>query len=78
MGFAAMWNGFCGMAVIHILLKKWSPLFDSKKEKMESEPIWARLLHFLIQYWNESRIAAIKNRLGKYIKVECLSSQRGR
>jgi hypothetical protein len=26
-----------------IILKRWTPTFDAKKEKIEEEPIWVRL-----------------------------------
>lgn len=57
------------MVGIPIITKKWSPLFSSKKEKIECDPIWVRLSCFPIQYWNESRFAAIRNWIGKYIEA---------
>ena len=35
---------------IHVLLKKWTPLFDAKREFENEEMIWFRLLAFPMEY----------------------------
>jgi len=51
--------------------------FDAKKEMVECEPIWVRLPGFPIQYWNESIVSMVGNRLGKYLEVEISFKQAG-
>lgn len=49
-----------------VLLKRWSPLFDPKREQIGVGPIWVRLLG-LPQYWSEDVFIRIGNRLGTYL-----------
>ena len=50
-----------------VLLKSWTPFFDSKTEKVAKELLWVRLPGFPMNLWNETRFAAIGNYLGEYV-----------
>jgi len=63
---------------VPIILKKWTPFFDSKKEKVEMEPIWVRLPGFPMNLWNETRFAEIGNFLGEYICADFSYKETGR
>ena len=52
---------------VPILLKSWTPFFDSKTEKVAKELLWVRLPGFPMNLWNETRFAAIGNYLGEYV-----------
>jgi len=55
------------MAGVPIILKRWTPFFDSKLEKVVMEPIWVRLPGFPMELWKEARFAEVGNYLGEYI-----------
>jgi len=35
-----------------LVLKRWNPTFDAKKEQMDEEPNWVCLLGLPMQLWN--------------------------
>jgi hypothetical protein len=52
------------------ILKRWTPTFDAKRERVDEEPIWVRLPGLPMQYWNTHRFAAIGNLLGRYLEAD--------
>lgn len=50
-----------------VFLKRWTLLFDSKKEKMGVGPIWVRLLGFPLQFWLKYVFRCIGDDLGIYL-----------
>ena len=55
------------MLGVPIVLKSWSPFFDSKMENFDKEPLWVKLPGFPMNLWNETRFAEIGNYLGEYV-----------
>jgi hypothetical protein len=55
-----------------IVLKRWTPNFDAKRERVDVVPIWVRLSGLPMQYWNSVHFAAIGNKLGTILKRICL------
>ena len=53
-----------------VLLKRWSPLFDSETEKIGVGPVWIRLLGLPLQYWSEDIFRRIGNSLGTYMESD--------
>jgi hypothetical protein len=53
-----------------IVLKRWTPGFDAKRERVDVVPVWVRLPGLPMQYWNPVRFSAIGNKLGEYIDVD--------
>ena len=52
---------------VPIVLKSWTPFFDSQLEKINKEPLWVKLPGFPMHLWNENRFAEIGNYLGEYV-----------
>jgi len=48
-------------------MKRWTPLFDAQREKVENEPIWIRLPGLPMIFWKPARLKAIGDHLGKFI-----------
>jgi len=53
-----------------ILLKLWNPTFDTENERLDSIPIWVRLLGLPPHLWNEKCFQAIGNHLGEFITAD--------
>jgi hypothetical protein len=58
------------MVEMPIVLKRWTPTFDAKKERVDEEPIWVRLSGLPMQFWNSARFVVIGNMLGSYIEAD--------
>ena len=52
---------------VPIILKSWTPFFDSKSEKIDKEPLWVKLPGFPMNLWNPTRFAEIGNFLGEFV-----------
>ena len=50
-----------------VLLKRWSPLFDHKREHLGVGPIWVRLPGLPMQFWFEDTFVHIGNALRSYL-----------
>lgn len=50
-----------------ILLKRWSPLFESEKENMGAGPIWVCLPGLPLQFWVEDIFQCISDDMGVYL-----------
>ena len=50
-----------------LYLNKWNPDFDLNQDVPSVAPVWVRLLHLPLNYWNLESLEAIGNTLGKYI-----------
>jgi hypothetical protein len=59
------------------ILKRWTPAFDAKRERVDEEPIWVRLPGFPMQYWNTHRFAAIGNLLGSFLEADMSFEETG-
>lgn len=55
---------------IPLVMKRWSPFFDSKSEKIAKEPLWVKLPGLLMHMWNETRFTKIGNYLGEYVSYD--------
>ena len=63
---------------IPIVLKRWTPFFDSQKEKIYKEPLWVKLPGFPMHLWNEKRFAKIENFLGEYVCADLSFMETGK
>ena len=55
-----------------LYLNKWTPDFDPTQDVPSVVPVWVRLPHLLLHYWNSESLETIGNKLGKYIdRAEC-------
>ena len=50
-----------------LYLNKWTPNFDLNQYVPSVVPIWVRLPHLPIQFWNSDSLEVIENTLGKQI-----------
>lgn len=48
----------------HIMLKKWTPKFDFKREQFVTLPIWVKLYDIPTVYWTPFGISAMASKLG--------------
>lgn len=53
-----------------ILFKRWTPLFDALREKVDSFPVWVRAPGLSPFLWVESVFRAIGNTLGTYLETD--------
>lgn len=58
------------MSGVPMNLKIWTLLFDARREKIEYESIWVRILGLPMQFWSMERFRAIGNYLGHFINVD--------
>ena len=50
-----------------LYLNKWTPDFDPSLNVPSAVPVWVRLPHLPLHYWNYDSLEVIGNMLGKYI-----------
>ena len=50
-----------------LYLNKWSPDFDPTQDVPSVVPVWLRLPHLPLHYWDLKSLESIGNTLGKYI-----------
>ena len=60
-------NGPYFMGPQGLYLNKWSHDFDPTQDVPYVVPIWVRLPHFPLHFWNSDSLVAIGNKLGNYI-----------
>ena len=60
-------NGAYFMDPKGLYLNKWSPDFDPTQDVPSAVPVWVRLPHLPLHYWNSDSLVAIGNKLGNYI-----------
>ncbi len=53
-----------------VLLKRWSPLFDSEREQIGVGPLWVRLSGLPLQYWSKEVFIKIGNTLGIFLDYD--------
>ena len=58
-------------------LKRWTPLFDADTERLDTIPVWVRLLGLPWEFWNPASLDDIGRALGSFIE-ENLSCQKTR
>ena len=61
-----------------LLLKKWSPLFDASKERMNVLLIWVRMPRIPIDFWIELRFRELWNAMGTFMDADmsfCITGQ---
>lgn len=54
----------------HVLLKRWTPLFNPETEQIRVGPIWIRLPGLPLQYWSEDIFRRIGNSLGTFMEYD--------
>ena len=54
---------------IPILFKRWNPLFDTQREKVDEMPVWVRLPGLPPQFWVQLVFREIKNNLGHFLEA---------
>lgn len=54
----------------HVLLKRWTPMFDPETEQIGIGPIWVRLPGLPLQYWSEDIFRRIGNAMGTYLDYD--------
>lgn len=55
---------------IHVLMKRWSPLFDAIKENTDVFPVWVRAPGLPFFLWTEAVFKSIGNRLGTFMEAD--------
>ena len=50
-----------------LYLNKWNLDLDLNRDVPSVVPVWVRLSHLRLHYWNTESLEAIRNTLGKYI-----------
>lgn len=53
-----------------ILLKRWSPLFEPKREQLGAGPIWVKLSGLPLHFWSKDVFMRIGNALGIYLDFD--------
>lgn len=53
-----------------VLFKRWTPLFDANREKVDKFPVWVRAPGFPPFLWVESVFKSIGNLLGTYLETD--------
>lgn len=53
-----------------VFLKRWTPLFDPKREQIGARPIWVRLPRLPLQFWSEEVFVKIGNTLGTFLDFD--------
>lgn len=53
-----------------MLLKRWHPLFDGSRERVDLVPIWVRLPRLPLPFWTEEHFSKIENLLGSFLEAD--------
>ena len=53
-----------------MVFRKWTPLFDVSKERMDAIPIWVHLAGLPSQYWSPTILQDIGNSLLYFLKAD--------
>ena len=53
-----------------VLLKKWHPLFDASRERVDVVPTWVKLLSLSLPFWTEEHFMHIGNLLGSFLEAD--------
>lgn len=53
-----------------VMLKRWSPLFDTECEQIGAGPLWVRLPGLALHFWFEDIFIRIGNALSSYLDYE--------
>lgn len=61
-----------------LVLKHWHPLFDPRKDTLESFSIWVKLPCLPLEFWSQKGFKAIGDAIGKFMAVDAdlFSSQK--
>ena len=51
-------------------LNQWTALFDAETEKLDTIPVWVRLLGLPLEFWNPAWLSEIENELGTFIEAD--------
>ena len=54
---------------IHIMLKKWTPLFNAESEKLDTFPVWVDLPRLPWEFWNLDSLRDLGNALGFFLEA---------
>jgi len=55
---------------VPVLMKRWHPLFDASRERVEESPIWVRLPALPLHYWDPFHFRNIGNILGTFLEAD--------
>jgi len=55
---------------VPVLMKRWHPLFDASRERVEESPIWVRLPALPLHYWEPFHFRNIGNILGTFLEAD--------
>lgn len=58
------------MGKLQIFFKKWTPLFDAQRERLEEIPMWVHLSALAPQLWLADVFISIGNKLGTFLEVD--------
>jgi len=53
-----------------LLLKRWSPLFDPRKERYDQVPIWVKLPNLPFEFWSSDFFRLVGNTLGTHLEID--------
>ena len=53
-----------------VVLKPWSPMFDTNREHMDIIPLWVQLPSLPLHYWTPDNLKNIGNPLGSFLEVD--------
>ena len=53
-----------------MLLKPWTPMFDTSRERVDIIPIWVRLPALPHHYWEEKYFKSIGNKIGEFLEAD--------
>jgi len=53
-----------------VLMKRWHPMFDASRERVDESPIWVRLPALPLHYWEPFHFRNIGNILGSFLEAD--------
>jgi hypothetical protein len=61
-----------------MLLKRWSPLFDASRERIDELPIWVCLPGLPVELWTQKGFECLGNALGRYMDADMSFTSTGK
>jgi len=58
-----------------IFLKRWTPIFYAKRERVDVVPVWVWLSGLPMKFWNFVRFLAIGSRLDDFLEADYSSKE---
>ena len=62
--------GVCRWEYVGLLLKRWTPLFDSRTERYDLLPIWVKFPNLPFELWSMDFFRLVGNTLGVYLETD--------